>query len=104
MTRHAAAKADEVTPGQFKIVQIAGTGVGLFQLRGGEWRAYRNFCPHMGAPVCTGPLSGGERQVLRCPWHAWDFDLATGELLGDPNCQLDAYRVEVADGTVFVWA
>ena len=104
MTRHEVAKAGDLIPGKFKIVQAAGVEIGLFQLNTGEWRAYRNFCPHMGAPVCTGPLSKGTRQALRCPWHAWDFDLTTGELEGDADVHLDSYKIEVEDGSVFVWA
>ena len=104
MTKHEVVRVDEVTVGRAKIVQLAGAEIGLFRLNDGTWRAYKNFCPHAGAPVCTGPVSNGPPQILRCPWHAWDFDLATGQLVGRARCELDSYRVEVADGTVFVWA
>ena len=104
MTKHAVVRADEVNPGRAKIVRLDGTEIGLFRLNDGSWRAYKNFCPHAGAPVCTGPVSNSTPQILRCPWHAWNFDLTTGQLVGHANCKLDSYQVEVADGTVFVWA
>ena len=104
MTRHEAGRADEVNVGQAKIVRLNGTEIGLFRLNDGSWRAYKNFCPHAGAPVCTGPISDGTPQILRCPWHAWNFDLTTGQMVGHANCELDSYQVEVADSTVFVWA
>ena len=104
MTKHEAARVEEVNVGQAKIVRLAGAEIGIFRLDDGSWRAYQNFCPHAGAPVCTGAVSQGAPPILRCPWHAWDFDLTTGQLVGNDNCQLDSYQVEVADGSVFVWA
>ena len=103
MTKHEAARADKVHVGQAKIVHLGDTEVGIFRLGDGSWRAYKNFCPHAGAPVCTGLVSQGTPQILRCPWHAWDFDLATGQLVGAADCELDSYQVEIADGAVFVW-
>jgi nitrite reductase/ring-hydroxylating ferredoxin subunit len=104
MTRHSTARADQFEPGQAKIVRVADVEVGIFRLPHDEWRAYRNFCPHAGAPVCSGPVRAeASRLILRCPWHAWEFDLLTGRLVGFAPCELDAYRVEVEDGTVYVW-
>ncbi|HLK16524.1 MAG TPA: Rieske 2Fe-2S domain-containing protein, partial [Fimbriimonadaceae bacterium] len=31
-----------------------------------------------------------EGEILRCPWHGWEFDLATGESVCDPQ----GYRVK----------
>ncbi len=104
VTRYAVARVEEVGLGQVKIVELAGTGVGLFKLPDGSWRAYENFCPHAGAPVCTGSVSAGMPPILRCPWHGWEFDLLTGRLAGRADCALDSFQVDVADGTVFVWA
>ncbi len=49
--------------------------------------------------VCSRPhllgirLSTG-RSALRCPWHGWEFDLATGESRFDPRRhKTRAYRV-----------
>ena len=37
--------------------------------------------------------------LLRCPWHGWEFDLATGESQVDPSSiRVRPYPVEVADG------
>ena len=104
MTRREAGRAEEISVGRAKIVRFDGKEIGVFRLNDGSWRAYENSCPHAGAPVCTGPVSGGTPQILRCPWHAWNFDLTTGQMVGHAKVELDSYRVEVADGTVFVWA
>ena len=110
MTRHTVATPGELTEGQCKLVRVEGVEIGLFVI-GGEYRAYHNFCPHAGAPLCTarpggagaGYEPGSEPGSVRCPWHNWEFDLRTGAFLRNPRCTLDAYRVEVADGAVSIW-
>ena len=74
--------------------------LGIFRV-GGDYRAYRNLCPHAGAPVCAGPVAG---VVLRCPWHGWEFDLHTGAHLLNPAARLQGYVVEVEDDRLFVLA
>jgi nitrite reductase (NADH) small subunit len=106
MTRHPVAQADEIPPGGRKLVTVGRTEIGLFNV-GGEMRAYRNACPHAGAPVCLGRVSGTsmpsgvyeyiyglEGRILRCPWHGWEFDLVTGEHIVDPENRLKAVPVE----------
>lgn len=99
MTKQAVAAADQLTEAKCKIVQVEGVEIGVF-LVAGEVRAYRNFCPHAGAPLLDGPVRDG---VVVCPWHGWAFDLRTGAHAANPRCTLDAYRAEIAEGTVFVW-
>jgi nitrite reductase (NADH) small subunit len=106
MTRHPVAKAAEIPPGGRKIVSVGRLEIGLFNV-GGEVHAYRNACPHAGAPVCLGRVSvtplpskvyeyiyGKEGCILRCPWHGWEFDLRTGEHIVDPQTRLKEVRVE----------
>jgi nitrite reductase (NADH) small subunit len=124
MTRHAVAQAGELPPGARKLVRVGGIEIGLFHV-GGAVRAYRNACPHAGAPVCTGRVSGTsmpsqvyeyiygmEGCVLRCPWHGWEFDLRTGEHIVDPQTRLksvpvesenlDGFPLEESGGTLYV--
>jgi nitrite reductase/ring-hydroxylating ferredoxin subunit len=124
MTRHPVAKAGELAPGGRKLVKAGGIEIGLFNA-GGEIRAYRNVCPHAGAPVCLGRVGGTslpsdvyeykygmEGCILRCPWHGWEFDLRTGEHIVDPATRLkavalesenlDRVAVEQSDGTMYV--
>ncbi len=56
------------------------------------------------APAARPTSAAGNRLSLRCPWHGWEFDLRTGAFVGNPRCTLDAYRVEIVDGAVCVWA
>ena len=111
--RHEVAKLSELPPGARRIVTIPtasgkGTQIGVFNV-GGRFVAYRNICPHAGAPVCEGRISGTmaaskvgeyllarEGEILRCPWHGWEFDLLNGEHLVDEETKLRAYPVEVS--------
>ena len=62
-------------------------------------------CPHRGAPLSTGgqvvtPFVerdgrldlGAPLSSVRCPWHKWDFDLATGSCMVDPRLRLRTYH------------
>jgi 3-phenylpropionate/trans-cinnamate dioxygenase ferredoxin subunit len=107
-TRHIVASVGEIPPGSRKIVEVAGRTIGVFNV-GGRFFAVRNSCPHQGGPLCLGPTIGlitadvpgqikyeREGEILRCPWHGWEFDLATGRSVFDPNrTRVKAYPVEV---------
>lgn len=97
MTRLAVADVEEIGEGSRKLINIEGRAIGIFNVNG-EYFAVRNECPHAGAPLCVGRTegyasSGGPGQVsyarrgeiLRCPWHGWEFDLRTGRSCWDPE-------------------
>jgi 3-phenylpropionate/trans-cinnamate dioxygenase ferredoxin subunit len=96
MAKHIVATVKEIPPGQRKIVEVAGRSIGVFNI-GGEFFALRNRCPHQGGPLCQGRLSGwlvaptpGQYdysrpgEMLRCPWHGWEFEVKTGQSWFDP--------------------
>lgn len=105
--------ADELGEGESRIVEVEGKQIGVFNVKG-TFKAYLNVCPHQKAPVCLGPVSGTnvpsdpgeydyslEGQVLKCPWHGWEFDLNTGSpLFNREKGRLAAYEVWVQDGNV----
>ena len=110
VVRHAVASVGEIGIGERKIVRVPMFGkeveIGVFNV-GGRFFAYRNVCPHAGAPVCQGHVCGttapsnvGEYllvrqgEILRCPWHGWEFDLLTGGHLVDEKMKLRGYPVE----------
>jgi nitrite reductase (NADH) small subunit len=107
-------RAEELPPGERRLATIAGTEVGVFNL-GDRFVAYRNLCPHQGAPVCLGRVGGttlpsapGEYvfgrhgRILHCPWHGWQFDLETGEALFGHRVRLAPVEVELADDSIVV--
>ena len=108
MAKHVVGTVDELPPGARKIVDIAGRSIGVFNV-GGEFYALRNTCPHQSGPLCEGRLTGflmarvpGEYsytrrgEILRCPWHGWEFDIKTGQSWFDPlQTRVRAYPVTV---------
>lgn len=102
---------DEIPPQARKIVDIEGRSVGVFNVDGAYY-ALRNRCPHQGAPLCEGQIVGtvrstgpgsftydATRTYLQCPWHNWEFDLASGRSWFDPKrLRVRQYQVSVEDG------
>jgi nitrite reductase (NADH) small subunit len=112
--KRAVARAEEIPPGERKIVEVEGRSIGLFNVHG-TFVAVLNVCPHQRAPVCRGRLGGttlpsppGEfrwgrdGEILACPWHGWEFDLLTGKALADGRRHLRLYPVTVEDETIFI--
>ena len=111
MARHVVGTVGEVPPGERKIVEIEGRSVGVFNVKG-KFYAIRNRCAHQGGPLCEGLLIGlleakvpGEYtytrqgEVLRCPWHGWEFDVKTGQSWWDPaTTRARSYEVDVLSG------
>ena len=44
-----------------------------------------------------------EGEIIRCPWHLWEFEIATGRCLVDPR-RVKTYPVAIEDGQVVVYA
>jgi nitrite reductase/ring-hydroxylating ferredoxin subunit len=111
MPKYVVATVDEIPPGARKIVTVHGRSIGVFNV-GGEYFALLNRCPHQGGPLCEGKLHGllrssgpGEYvysrpgEILRCPWHGWEYDLRTGQSWWDPrSVRVRAYEVSVEAG------
>jgi nitrite reductase (NADH) small subunit len=107
---------DDFSEGQFRILEIKDKEVGVYRTRDGRWFAVRNFCPHRGAPICRGTVSGTmlpgqageytygmEEEVLRCPWHAMEFSLVNGQsVFGASKFNIAAYQVIVHENQVWV--
>jgi nitrite reductase/ring-hydroxylating ferredoxin subunit len=109
-TRHVVANVADIPPGERLIVTINGRSIGVFNVDG-RFYAVRNSCPHQGGELCLGSLVGlataarpgeisytREGEILRCPWHGWEFDLATGRSVFDPTrTRVKSYPVEVEE-------
>ena len=75
LSRHVVGKAGELTPGLSRSLWAGGRRVALFN-RAGELLAMDASCPHMGADLGNGTITG---HTLTCAWHHWQFDLRTGK-------------------------
>lgn len=115
MARHVVARAAEIKPGDRKLVTIDGRGVVVFNLAG-EFFALSDQCPHKGGSlaggICTGLVESGTPgeyrysragEMIRCPWHQWEFDIRTGRSWCDPRkLRLMKYNVAVEPGARLV--
>jgi Fe-S cluster biogenesis protein NfuA/nitrite reductase/ring-hydroxylating ferredoxin subunit len=68
---------------------------------GGELRAFPNACPHLGMPLDAGELKGG---ILRCRYHAFSFDLTSGDCLTAPEVSLPRLALRRVGERLFVQA
>ena len=92
------ASLDELPPGN--LIEIV-RGSDLYALCNveGEIRALSGTCPHQGGPLGQGALDGG---FITCPWHAWEFDTATGVCLFNDEIRVPTYSVRVESGEILV--
>lgn len=106
-------------PGR-KVIEVNGVEIGVYKL-GSDFFAYENICPHMGGPVCQGRIIAKIDEVIAddrtskglafsktqlnavCPWHAYEFDIRTGQHAGNRKLRLKSVKVRVSDqGDVIV--
>jgi 3-phenylpropionate/trans-cinnamate dioxygenase ferredoxin subunit len=112
MAKHVVGPAADFPPGSQTVVHAGGHRIALFNVDG-AFHALFDRCPHQGASLCAGYVSGRlestgpgrfeydpARTFVRCPWHGWEYELATGRSRTDPRSRrVRAYPVEVEDGT-----
>jgi nitrite reductase (NADH) small subunit len=106
--------AADIRPGERRIVKVAGKSIGIFNVKG-KYFALLNRCPHMGGHLCEGPITGTalptsgddyiygmEGELVRCGWHGWEFEIASGKSLVDPKMQVRAYPVTEEQGSLVI--
>src|SRR6201999_1068599 len=112
MSKYVVAAAKDLLSGSRKLVTVKGRPVAIFNI-GGELCGLLNRCPHQGGSLCDGRLIGllqsrepgdyaysREGEILRCPWHGWEFDVRTGQSWCEPErVRSRRYAVSVEAGT-----
>jgi len=111
----------QLNDGERKIVPVDHTEVGVYRFHGKHY-AYENLCHHQGGPACEGLLMPKVEQVIApdrtyerrsfnynewhivCPWHAWEYDLETGEYVVNRKIRLRKYDVAEKDGKIYLLA
>lgn len=81
--------------GEGRAYLIGSRIVAVFRTRAGAVFATQGVCPHRGGPLADGIIGAG--QVI-CPLHAYKFDLASGEPVGNDCEALATYTVSVSEG------
>ena len=96
---HEVASLDDLAPGSMKQVQAGEEAVLLVRV-GDTVHAVSAKCPHAGAPLAEGVLSGTR---IICPWHKATFCARTGELLEPPAVDdLQHYETRIDGNRIFV--
>jgi 3-phenylpropionate/trans-cinnamate dioxygenase ferredoxin subunit len=97
MAKHVVAPVAELPPGSRRLIQAGERRIVVFNVAG-EFFALNDRCPHGGGSLACGVLTGlveseapgrysysRKGEILRCPWHAWEFDIRTGRSVCDPR-------------------
>jgi nitrite reductase (NADH) small subunit len=113
--KHVVCKQSELGPGQMRTVTKGRAPVIVVCSNDNEYYAVRGICPHQGAMLDRGHLTsltvseepglyaltkGGE--ILRCPWHSFDYDVTSGECVSDQSLRIKTYPVYIEEGDVVV--
>jgi nitrite reductase/ring-hydroxylating ferredoxin subunit len=113
--RHVIGSVDAFPSGTRVRVELGGRAIVVFNVDG-TFYGLRDVCPHQGALLSAGRLVGAVsasgpgcyeydagRKMIKCPWHGWEFDLATGQSWFDPQDQhVQHYSVKVLSGRELV--
>lgn len=116
MDVHYVTEAGAIKEGCHQIVEIGGKSIGIYNVKG-EYFALLNYCPHQGAQLCKGQVCGTtllspvyeydygrQGEIVRCPWHGWEFDIRTGQPLVEGKGKLRRYEVVITDGKLGIKA
>jgi nitrite reductase (NADH) small subunit len=108
------AAVEDFTLNELRPVQIAGRTITMVRTEAGIF-AFGGSCPHQGGPLYAGSVHGTmlpsepdeyvygqDGQVIRCPWHGYEFSIGTGEsIAGAIRGRVPVYQVEVRDDVVY---
>lgn len=113
------ARSADLPDGQRKIVPHGGSEIGVFRVKG-RLHAYLNLCSHQGGPACEGLIMAKVEDVIAedrtyqgmrfnhdelhivCPWHGWEYDLETGEMVADRKFKLRRFEVVEREDEIYV--
>lgn len=95
-----AAKVGAVALGSIAEFTVDGKTVALANV-GGKFFAINGVCMHEGGPLGEGALNGN---LVICPWHAWEYDVTNGKIVGSPEGTegIGCYPVEIRGEDVYV--
>jgi nitrite reductase/ring-hydroxylating ferredoxin subunit len=114
------AKTSDLVDGDRRIVTAGKREIGVF-FKDGTYYAYSNTCLHQGGPACEGLMINNVVDVIGpdrlyhgqifgddvhfvCPWHGYEYDIKTGDCIGDRKQKLRKFEVVQRGDEVYVVA
>lgn len=108
--------AGELGRGQMQLTQLGPIRIVVARANDGELHALAANCLHQGGPLEEGriyrhtphvengsPYAGeGTRDILKCPWHGYEYDVRTGCVLFDRDRSLQKFAVREEDGNIVI--
>lgn len=112
---HDVCAAEDLRAGELAPVRVGSRDIVVIRAADGSLHAVAGRCLHQGAGLAGGRLLAdveGERpgeyrlvdgrDVIKCPWHGYEYDLASGCALFDRRRRLRTYEVAERGGRVVV--
>lgn len=93
---HHVCSASELPEGQSREILCNENVIAVYRHQGSLY-AIDGVCMHQGGPLARGRLMDG---TVVCPWHGWQYELATGNHA--PTCKkmLNTYQIREIDGQI----
>ena len=104
------AESIDLGPGEMLVLHYFARDLVLYRTVSGEPRVVDAHCPHLGAHLGVGGKVEGD--CVRCPFHGWVFDGATGDCVEIPygeatripaRAATRAYPTVERNGMVWAW-
>ena len=80
------------------VAEVGSQEIALFKV-GDSVYAIDNECPHRQGPLGEGDLEG---EIVTCPFHAWQVNVRTGQVVDFPELCSRTFACKVENGDVFV--
>lgn len=98
-------RTDELSPGHMKAAQLGPIRVVVVRAMDGSLHALAAKCLHQGGPLDQGMvydhtastsnvgdyLIEPDREVIKCPWHGYEYDIRTGQTVFDETRCLQTF-------------
>ncbi len=112
-------RLQEFSDGMQRIIEVDGIEIGVFY-KNGQFYGYENMCLHQGGPACEGITIPKVEDIIQpdktctgarfveeelhfvCPWHGYEYNLDTGQFVGDKDMSLRKFEVIQKGDEIFV--
>jgi 3-phenylpropionate/trans-cinnamate dioxygenase ferredoxin subunit len=112
---HDVCAAADLDPGMMVETTIGERAIVVARSAGGRLHAFSARCLHHGAPLARGRLLAGVEgaapgdyrldgchEIVKCPWHGYEYELASGAALFDRRRRLRVFTAYERDGRIMV--